>query len=311
MSRISIVVPVYNEAKNVPVLFERVSDVLTKTCPDLSFEIIFVNDGSRDDSLTQLTHLENAHPETVRVLDFSRNFGKEAATTAGIRAATGDLILSMDADLQHPPELIPKFIEKWRNGAEVVIGVRKNDASDTRLKRMGSRLFYKLIRAVSQTDIVPRATDFRLIDRGVADEFNALTERSRMTRGLIDWLGFRRAFIPFTAPDRLHGTASYDMKKLVSLALESLVAHSLFPLRLAGYIGITIIILSSILGIVMLLDRYLFVWGLSFSGPAILANVILFLVGVVLVSLGLLAFYIAHIHTETQNRPLYIIRKKR
>lgn len=311
MPRISIIIPAYNESQNIPILFDRIRRIFESELSHFHYEVIFVNDGSRDRTLSVLHELQSAHPSMVRVFDFSRNFGKEAATSAGIHMAKGDAILSIDADLQHPPELIPSFIQEWQNGAEVVIGVRENDASESWVKRHGSRLFYRLIRAISSTDIVPRATDFRLIDRIVADEFNALTERNRMTRGLIDWLGFRRAFIPFQAPDRLHGDASYDVRKLLGLAIESLIAHSIFPLRLAGYIGILILIFSSILGSIMFLDRYIFSWGMNFSGPAILATIILFLVGIVLISLGLLAFYIAHIHMETQNRPLYIIRKKR
>lgn len=312
MALISLVIPVHNEAKNLPILFDRILTVFAEKLPRVSFEILCINDGSTDTSLEVLSRLQGAHPDTrVRIFDFSRNFGKEAATSAGIHHAEGDAIISLDADLQHPPELIPRFVEAWEKGADIVIGVRKNDASDTRLKKWGSRLFYRLIRAISHTDIVPRATDFRLIDRAVATEFTRLTERNRMTRGLIDWLGFRRALIPFTAPERLHGTASYGFWKLVKLATESLIAHSLFPLRLAGYIGIFIILFSGTLGLVMFLDRYIFFWGMSFSGPAILADIILFLVGVVLISLGLLAYYIAHIHTETQNRPLYVIRRRK
>jgi dolichol-phosphate mannosyltransferase len=213
--------------------------------------------------------------------------------------------------LQHPPALIPQFIEEWLSGTDVVIGVRDNNASDTLLKKIGSKYYYKIINAISETPIVPRATDFRLLDRQVVDELNKLTEHNRMTRGLIDWLGFKRNYINFIAPKRIHGEAAYGFWKLVKLAAESFIAHSLFPLRLAGYVGVVLMLLSGTLGIVMIFDRYIDTIGLNFSGPAILANVILFMVGLILVMIGLLAYYIGHIYHDTQNRPLFIIRNER
>lgn len=305
---ISIIVPAFNEAQNLPLLLAEIIDAFTPL--KYSYEIVLINDGSTDNTLLVAQALKQTHLDIVKVLDFSRNFGKEAATTAGYRYATGDAVMVIDADLQHPPALIPQFIEKWLAGADVVIGVRSNNASDSFIKRLGSKLYYKIINQISETPIVPRATDFRLLDRQVVDEVNKLTERNRMTRGLIDWLGFRRDYIYFVAPDRLHGEAAYSFWKLVKLAAESFIAHSLLPLRLAGYTGIVIMALSSTLGLLMIYDRYINSLGLNFSGPAILANVILFLVGIVLIMLGLLSFYIGHIYHETQNRPLYVIRKK-
>ncbi|MFZ2832209.1 MAG: glycosyltransferase family 2 protein [Minisyncoccia bacterium] len=306
--KISIVIPVYNEHKNIPLVHAE----LTRVFAGLSYEkeIIFVNDGSTDSSRGVAEALVEADPQ-VFLIDFSRNFGKESATSAGLHYATGDAVLMLDADLQHPPSLIPQFISAWEEGAEVVIGVRKNNASDSYFKKIGSALYYKIVELISETEILPRATDFRLLDRMVVDEFNALTEHSRMTRGLIDWLGFKRVPIYFNAPERVHGEAAYGFWKLVKLATESLIAHSLLPLRFAGYIGITIMLLSGILGIVMFLDRYIVSLGLNFSGTAILADITLFLVGIVLVTLGILAYYIAHIHKETQNRPLYVVRTKK
>ena len=306
---ISIIVPAFNEAQNLPLLLAEI----IKVCTPLSYtyEVIFVNDGSTDNTLLVAQGLEQAHSQIVKVLDFSRNFGKEAATTAGYHYALGDAVIAIDADLQHPPTLIPQFIAKWQAGTDVVIGVRSNNASDSLIKRLGSKFYYKIINKISETPIVPSATDFRLLDRQVVDELNKLTERNRMTRGLIDWLGFRREYIYFIAPNRLHGEAAYSFWKLVKLAAESFIAHSLFPLRLAGYVGIGIMALSSTLGLVMIYDRYINSLGLNFSGPAILANVILFLVGIVLIMIGLLSFYIGHIYHETQNRPLFIIRKKK
>lgn len=306
--KISVIIPVHNEQVNIPLVYAEIVRVFAIL--PYSYKIIFINDGSTDASREAINTLVQGDP-AVRLMDFSRNFGKEAATTAGFHSALGDATICMDADLQHPPTLIPKFISAWENGAEVVIGVRNNNASDSYIKKIGSSVYYKLIHLVSKTEILPRATDFRLLDRVVVDEFNSLTEHNRMTRGLIDWLGFRRVPVYFDAPERLHGEAAYGFWKLVKLASESLISHSLLPLRLAGYIGVTIILLSGTLGIVMFLDRYVMPWGFSFSGPAILADITLFLVGIILISLGLLAYYIGHIHTETQNRPLYVVRKEK
>lgn len=306
MKKISVIIPVHNEQVNIPLVHAELVRVLAPL--PYSREIIFIDDGSRDASVNVVKSIIENDP-TVRLIEFSRNFGKEAATTAGFHYAQGDAVICIDADLQHPPRLIPEFIRVWEEGAEVVIGIRNNNASDSIIKKIGSALFYKVSRLISQTEILPRATDFRLLDRSVVNEFNALTEHSRMTRGLIDWLGFRRVPIYFDAPDRVNGKASYSFFKLVKLAVESLIAYSLLPLRLAGYIGVTIMFLSGTLGLVMFLDRYIMPWGFNFSGPAILADITLFLVGIILVCLGLLAYYIGHIHAETQNRPLYVLRR--
>lgn len=306
---ISIIVPAFNEAKNLPHLLVEIKAAF-KPLP-YRYEVLIINDGSTDNTLELAKELEAANPSKVRVIDFSRNFGKEAATTAGYRYAKGDAVMAIDADLQHPPALIPQFIEKWQTGTDVVIGVRQNNASDSFLKKLGSKLYYKIINRISETPIVPNATDFRLLDRQVVNELNQMTEHNRMTRGLIDWLGFRRDYIYFIAPDRLHGEAAYGFWKLVKLAAESFIAHSLLPLRLAGYVGVFIMTLSGALGIVMIIDRYNESLGLNFSGPAILANIILFLVGIVLVMLGLLSFYIGQIYQDAQNRPLFVVRKSR
>ena len=306
--RISIIVPVFNEEVALTPFFEVLRKHLTH--PFLVFEILFINDGSTDNTQATLEEISRQDPR-VRIVSFSRNFGKEAATTAGLHEATGDAVLSLDADLQHPPELIPTFIKKWEEGAEVVIGVRSNNASDSLLKRFSSATYYRLMNSISETEIIPRATDFRLMDRIVVDSFKEFTERNRMTRGLIDWLGFKREYISFEAPERLHGTAAYGFWKLVKLATESFIAHSLIPLRLAGYLGILIAIISGPLGVVMFLDRFFMPWGFNFTGTAVLADIILFLVGIVLMALGLFSFYIGQIYRETQNRPLYVIRKSK
>ena len=306
---LSIIVPFFNEERNLEPLFAKLRAV-AESLPRYRFEFIFVNDGSADRSSEVAERLARSD-HRLRLVEFSRNFGKEAATTAGLRESQGDAVLLLDADLQHPPERIPDFVAAWEGGADIAIGVRNASKSEGAIRRLGSTLFYAILNRISETDIVPRATDFRLLDRAVVLEFNRLGEHNRLTRGLIDWLGFRRALIPFDARERASGAPSYRIGRLVELAITSFVAHSVFPLRLAGYVGVAITIVAGALGTVELWDRFLAAPVFSFSGPAILATILLFLVGIVLVSIGLLSFYIGHIFHETQNRPLYIIRKKR
>ena len=304
---ISIIVPVYNEEKNIPFFYEKIQAVLNGS--SCLWELIFINDGSCDKSLVELEKISKEDGR-VRVIDFSRNFGKEVAMTAGINQCAGNACVILDADLQHPIEKIPEFIEKWEAGAEVVIGVREKNKGEGLVKKIGSYFFYKMINRISDMEIITRATDFRLLDRAVIDEFNKLTEKNRMTRALIDWLGFRREYIYFEANERIYGKPSYNFFKLMRLAFNSMISFSFFPLRLAGYLGIIITIFSFLLGMFMFITNYV-TRSLNFSGSAILAVIILFLIGIVLICLGFIALYIANIHTEVSGRPMYIIRSKK
>lgn len=307
---ISIVIPAYNEERNIV----RVYDAITSQW-DASFvaqydlEIFFVDDGSTDDTIHEISALAKRDAR-VHFIEFSRNFGKEIATTAGIHHCSGDACIMMDADLQHPVEILPQFVKRWENGFEVVIGVRKTSKSDKWIKRCGGRVFYRIMQAISVVPIIPQATDYRLLDRIVIDAFNQLPERNRITRGLIDWLGFRRTTILFDAQERCVGKANYSTWKLFRLATTSVISMSMLPLRLTGYLGIIIVVMSSILGAVMFLDRYVTDWGMHFSGTAILATITLFLIGIVLIAIGLLAFYVEHIYNEAQGRQMYIVRRK-
>lgn len=303
---ISILIPVHNEEKNIPIIYKRICEVMA----DISFdwELFFINDGSTDNSIAAIKNI-SLSDSRIKIIDFSRNFGKEMAITAGINHCNGSACIMIDGDLQHPVEKIPEFIERWKKGSEVVIGVRKKNQGEGVIKKLGSFVFYKIINRISDTEIVSQATDYRLLDRIVIDEFKKLTERNRMTRALIDWLGFRRDYVYFTANPRIHGKASYSFWKLMRLAFNSMVSLSLFPLRVAGYLGIFITILSGILGLFIFITNYV-TGTLDFSGPAILAVIILFLIGIVLVCLGLIALYIANIHAEVSNRPMYIIRRQ-
>lgn len=304
---ISIVVPVYNESAGLKVFHNSLLKVLNKQT--WQYELIYVDDGSTDSSAEIITEFSRANKQ-IRPIFFSRNFGKEQATTAGLHQATGDAAIVLDADGQHPVELIPSFIAKWQTGSQVVIGVRTSNQKEGTVKKHGSRFFYRSLKVLGAPNVVPGSTDFRLIDRQVIDAFNKLTEHNRVTRALIDWLGFERDFIEFKAKARQHGEASYSFNKLVKLALNGFVSLSFIPLYLSGYVGVLITCVGFGLSTFAVIEKYILgdPMGLNISGTAILAAFILFLVGILLIGQGLLAIYVARIYTEVQNRPLYITK---
>ena len=307
MKRLSIVVPIYNEDAGIPLLQSTLNAVLT-TLP-YEVEYIFVNDGSTDNSQKQLQSLSEKD-EHVHYVELSRNFGKEAATSAGIAYANGDAVVILDADLQHPPEYIREFVCHWESGADVVVGVREPRVGEGLLRRMGSRAFSYLMNSIGDTHSPQRATDFRLIDRKVVDAFLTMREHRRLARALIDWLGFRREYVSFVAPERSDGTARYGYRKLAITALSAIVSHSKLPLYFAGYLGAFITFFAGLLGIFIIVEQLVLgdPLGLVVSGTAMLAVMILFLNGIVLMGLGLVALYIATIHEETAQRPLFVVR---
>ncbi|MFA6410785.1 MAG: glycosyltransferase family 2 protein [Candidatus Buchananbacteria bacterium] len=309
---ISLIIPVYNEKDNIPLIYQALLEQLEKIKDLYDYEMIFVDDGSKDQSLQKIQELAVKNPK-VKSLEFSRNFGKEFATTAGLQYCAGDAAILIDADLQHPPKLLPEFLAKWQAGADMVIGIRKSYQHPSLFKTVSSTLFYKIMNFISGTKITEKATDYRLIDRKVINEFNRLTEHNRITRGLLDWLGFKRDYIYFQAEKRINGKVSYNKIKLLKLAISALITHSLFPLKFAGYLGVLIIMFSGPLGFFIFVDKYMIndPFGFAFSGPAILAVINLFLVGITLSCLGLIALYIGNIQTEVMNRPIYIIRSKK
>lgn len=302
---LSIVVPVYNEQAGLPVFHSSLIAVLESV--DIDYEVIYVDDGSLDESADVIAKLAKESSK-VHPIYLSRNFGKEQATTAGLHAAKGDGALIIDADGQHPVELIPDFVKQWREGYDVIVGIRQSNQKEGFVKKQGSKFFYSSLKVLGAPDVRPGSTDFRLVDRQVINAFNQLTEHSRVTRALIDWLGFKRTYIDFHAKAREHGTATYSYRKLVQLALNGFVSLSFTPLFLSGYVGVFITILSFALSIFAVVEKYLFndPLGLNITGTAILATLILFLVGILLIGQGLLAVYVARIYTETQNRPLYV-----
>ena len=305
--RISIVVPVYREANNILKLYARLETVVAGL-PDFSWEYVFINDGSPDHSLDILRQLAQ-HDSKVRVLDLSRNFGKEIALTAGVHAAEADAVICIDADLQHPPELIPSLVEEWRKGAEIVATIRTGIEKQPRLRRIGSYVYYWLMSKISGLEMVSQTTDFRLYDKNVVVAFRHATERDRMFRGIMDWLGFRKVYVEFRADARNDGTAGYSYAKLWRLAITSITAFSLWPLRLTGYLGVFITTTSGLL-LTWMLGSYILGDKVIYTPLAIVVVANTFLIGIVLMAIGLVALYIGTIHTEVINRPLYIVRER-
>lgn len=301
---VSIIVPTYNERENLQRFHSALCEVLWRE--PYAFEILFVDDGSSDGSRMLVRGMAQRDPR-IRLLTLSRNFGKEVALTAGINHARGEAAILIDADLQHPVELIPQLLRRWERGARMAVGVRQSNQGEGWIKRLGSRAYYRLIAWLSEAETVPRSTDYRLIDRRVIDAFNRFHERNRMTRSLLDWLGFTREYVPFRANARVAGTPGYGTMKLLKLAFASFVSHSLFPLRIAGYLGVAITTVAGVLGVFVFVTKYLGANPFSFSGSAVLAVINVFLTGITLICLGLIALYVASIHDESMARPLYVL----
>ena len=308
--KISFVIPVYNEEKGLLKFYNELFLPEIKKL-NIDYEVVFVNDGSTDKSLELLQDLAK-QSKTIRVLSFSRNFGKEMALTAGLRETVGDAVLTMDADGQQPPSLVWEFIKKWHNGAEIVTGVRGKFEKHGFVAKVGSKLFYWLLRRLGAKDTLPGSTDFRLLDRTVVDEYNTLTEHGRITRGLIDWMGYRREHIHYVYGNRLAGKPGYNFKKLLGLAIDSFVSMSVTPLVIFGWFGMIITLLSGAVGLFVIIQQFIMrdPLGMNFTGPTLLAIFITFLVGLLMISQAITALYISHIHAETQGRPLYIIDRK-
>ncbi len=303
---LSIVVPIYNESAHLASLHADIAAVRDQLS-DYQFEVIYVNDRSTDNSLEQLRTLASKD-KSVRVISLSRNFGKEVASTAGIHKARGAAVITLDGDGQHPPELLPLFVERWQAGSKVVIGVRTANYGEGFIKRYGSKLFYKLFNRITGTHMVPGSTDFRLIDRVVCTEFSRMTERNRITRGLVDWLGYQRSYIQFEAKARTSGQTGYPVSRLLKLAIDSVISLSISPLYIAAYLGAFVLPVSILLGLFMVIEKII---GdplqLHITGGGYVMVVMLFLIGVLLMSQGIIGLYLSHIHSETQNRPLYVI----
>ena len=304
-----MVVPVYNEEAGVKEFLDKqLWPVLVKI--PYNVEVVIVDDGSRDATVEKIKQSKMMSEAKVKLVAFVRNFGKEIALTAGIRNAEGDAVIMIDADGQHPAEEIPKMIKKWEDGAVVVTALRGHN---TTKHKLGSKIYYKMMRMMGNKNVVVGAMDFRLIDRVVVDEFNKFTERNRLTRGLIDWLGYKQDYVNVKTKGRLSGKPTYSMKKLASVAIDGLASTSRTPLVIFGYIGVFITVVSLVLGIFILVEQYIMndPLGLDWSGAVAMSVFISFLVGLVLISQAITALYISQIHAESKDRPLYVVDKRK
>lgn len=307
MRSISVIIPIYNESENI-LWHHKTIDTYMKSI-NQAYEIIYVDDGSRDDSVTLLRKVKASNPSNTQLVLLSRNFGKEAATSAGLSVVNGDAAVIMDGDGQHPIELVKTFINLWHEGNDVVVGIRTSNKGEGFVKKFGSKLFYRLLKFIGGNTVSTGTTDFRLIDKKVVEEYNKLTERNRVTRNLLDWLGYKRVEVPFAANERHAGTAAYSFRKLVKLAIDGIISHSTRPLKLVAVLGVCISALAAFGGTALAVQEYLLgdPLSLSISGAALLAIFVTFLIGIVLICQGLLALYLESVYYETQNRPLFVI----
>lgn len=306
MKKISIIIPAYNEEEVAQECYNRLEEVLNKL-NNYENEIIFINDGSKDKTLEILTKLANQN-ENVKIVSFSRNFGHQAAVTAGLKYVTGDVILIIDADLQDPPELLPEMLKLWEEGNEVIYGERKTREGESRFKLFTAKMFYKTLNALSNVEIPKNTGDFRLVDRKVVDTINSLPEHNKFLRGLFSWVGYRQYAFKYERKERFAGKTKYPLKKMLKLAADGIIGFSTKPLKILGGLGFISIIISFIILIYSLLS-FAFEWNNLEAGWTSIMVSITFFAGVQLLSIWVLSEYIGRIYDETKNRPQYIVDK--
>ncbi|MCP1440460.1 glycosyltransferase involved in cell wall biosynthesis [Erwinia persicina] len=300
--KISLIVPVYNEEEAIPIFYSTVKRELTQYI----LEIIFINDGSTDSTSVIAQELA-AQDDAVRLINFTRNFGKEPALFAGLEYATGDAVIPVDVDLQDPISVIPKLIEKWQSGADVVLAKRIDRSSDGHLKRKTAEWFYRLHNKISTPKIEENVGDFRLLSREIVDNIKQLEERNLFMKGILSWVGGKTAIVEYVREERVAGVTKFNGWKLWNLALEGITSFSTFPLRVWTYLGLLVAALSFLYGSWMIIEKI--IWGNSVRGyPSIMVS-ILFLGGVQLIGIGVLGEYIGRIYTEVKRRPKYIKSK--
>ncbi len=298
---ISLIVPVYNEADAIPLFLAQLQSRLS--VPGAAFEIVFVNDGSRDATLAMLLSVAETRPD-VTVVNLSRNFGKEAAMTAGLDHATGDAVVLMDVDLQDPPELVAEFVAKWREGFDIAYGLRSSRHGDTRLKSASAGWFYAWFNRISDTQIPANVGDFRLLDRRVVAALQQLPERGRFMKGLFAWVGFPSVAVEFQRPPRQAGTTKWNYWRLWNFAIEGVVSFSTAPLRIWTYIGLLLAVFSVFYAL-FILAKVLLV-GINVPGYASLIVVLLLSTSLNLISLGMIGEYVSRLFVEAKQRPIYL-----
>lgn len=302
-TKISVIVPAYNEAENIPVLLEK----LKKNIPSKSYEIIFVDDGSTDDTLNILKNLRKQN-DCIHYLSFSRNFGHQYALRAGLAKATGDAVISIDADLQHPPEVIPQLIQKWQDGYDIVYTLRQENKNQGFLKRKTSNLYYKLLNFMTSVSVPKGAADFRLLDKKVVQILNKSLERDLFLRGYITWMGFKQIGIPYQVAKRHAGKSSYTLSKMIRLAWMGITSFSIMPLRIASVVGFLTTLLGFLYACYVVYMK-IFTNHFVVTGWTSVLVSVLIIGGVQLMIMGILGEYLGLIYLETKKRPNYIIQE--
>ena len=303
--KLSVIIPVHNEGANIGPLCERLFPVLDRI--GLPSEVVFIDDGSRDDSLSVIRALSETEPR-IGAVSFSRNFGKEIAIAAGLDHARGDAVVIMDADLQHPPEMIEAFVERWREGYDMVYGQRTDRSDETRVKRGSAHLFYRLFARFGEVSLPEGAGDFRLIDRKGVAVLRAMGEKARFSKGLYAWIGFKGTGVPFVVEDRRSGTSQWSFRRLFRFAFDGIAAFSTAPLRIWTYLGFLISFLSIATALYFLIRTLLF--GSDLPGFPSLIVSIMFFSGIQLMSLGIIGEYVGRIFAEVKHRPLYVVAER-
>jgi dolichol-phosphate mannosyltransferase len=301
---LSLVVPVYNEAEVLPAFYERTSRALTGLL-DLEYEIVFVDDGSRDDSYGQLAAFASRDPR-VRVLKFSRNFGHQIAITAGVDHARGDCVVVIDSDLQDPPEVIPQMVDKWRAGFDVVYGVRAERDGEGAMKLLTASAFYRLLNRLTSLQIPTDVGDFRLMSRRAVEELKQLREKDRFVRGLVSWIGFNQTGVSYHRDKRYAGETKYPYRKMIKFAFDGITSFSTVPLKLATWCGYG----ASMLAFLYLASVFVqWMLDITVQGWATMMVAVLFIGGVQLICLGILGEYLGRIFNEVKRRPMYVVEE--
>lgn len=301
--KLSIIVPMYNEGSNVSYFFEKINSVLQV----YDYEIICINDGSKDDTLERLKIIA-ATDQRLKIIDLSRNFGKEIALTAGLNYSNGDAVIPIDADLQDPPGLIPQLVEKWREGYDVVYATRLKREGETWVKKTTAHLFYRFIRKITRFEIPADTGDFRLMSKRVVEALNQLPEQHRFMKGLFSWVGFKQTSIPYYRDPRYAGRTSFNYWKLWNFAIEGITSFSFAPLQLSSYVGFFTAFISLLYALYLIISTLFF--GNNVPGYPSLMVAILFFGGVQLLTIGVIGEYVGRIYNESKHRPLYFIQEK-
>jgi polyisoprenyl-phosphate glycosyltransferase len=305
---LSVVVPVFSEEKIIPEFYVRVKKVMASLEGQVDHEIIFVDDGSRDQSLSLLKGLSHKDAR-VRIISFSRNFGHQFAITAGLDHAAGDAAVIIDGDLQDPPEVIPQMVDKWREGFKVVYGVREKRKGENPVKLVTAKLFYRLIRFLSDTDLPLDAGDFRLLDAKVIEALKTIREENRYLRGLVSWAGFSHCGLSYRRDPRYAGETKFTFKKMIKFAVDGILSFSDRPLKVTAYLGFLITVASFLVGLRIAISKLIHP-DILVSGWTSMILAVLFIGGIQLISLGILGLYVGRQYREVKRRPLYIISEK-